>query len=67
MKVNKIKLTSLFEKEMSKREESALKGGGCLWCSCPCKYAGPKENENDDCYEGASTADNDKSEDGGWF
>lgn len=54
-------------REMTSREEAALKGGGCLWCSCPCKYAGPKEDENDECYEGASTADNDKSNDGGWF
>ena len=47
MKIRKITLTSLHDREMTSREEAALKGGGCLWCSCPCKYAGPKEDERE--------------------
>ncbi len=49
------------------KEQNALKGGGCLWCSCGCKYAGGQEGPDDGHYGGSSTSDNDSANDGGWF
>lgn len=66
-KLSKIKLTSLYEKELEKKEQSALKGGGCLWCSCGCKYAGGQEGSGDGHFGGSSSSNNDSANDGGWF
>lgn len=66
-KISNLKLTSLYEKELSQQELSALRGGGCLWCSCGCKYAGDKDGPYDSYYGGSSSGSNDSANDGGWF
>lgn len=66
-KLSKLKLTSLYDRELSEKEQSALKGGGCLWCSCGCKYEGEQEGPYDNYYGGSSSSDNDSANDGGWF
>lgn len=66
-KLSKLKLSSLYEKELSQKEQNALKGGGCLWCSCGCKYAGSQEGSGDSHYGGSSSGSNDSANDGGWF
>lgn len=66
-KLKDLKLVSVYENELNKKEQSALKGGGCLWCSCGCKYYGAQSGPNDSYYGGSSTSDNDSATDGGWF
>lgn len=66
-KLSNLKIVSLYEREMEEKEQNALKGGGCLWCSCGCKYAGGQEGPDDGHYGGSSTSDNDSANDGGWF
>ena len=33
-KLKDLKLVSVYENELNKKEQAALKGGGCLWCFC---------------------------------
>lgn len=61
-KLSKINLHNLSQVELSKREESLLKGGCECTCrcgtNCGCLYAGEKENDQDSYYGGSSTNDN---------
>lgn len=66
-KLQKLRLTTLYERRLDAQEQVTLKGSGCLWCSCGCKYAGDKEGPYDSYYGGSSTAANDSANDGGWF
>lgn len=66
-KISKLKLVALHSEELGKKEQNALKGGGCLWCSCGCEYAGGQEGPDDNSFGGSSTSDNDSANDGGWF
>ena len=66
-KLKDLKLVSVYENELNKKEQAALNGGGCLWCSCGCKYYGALSGPNDSYYGGSSTSDNDSATDGGWF
>lgn len=66
-KLSRLKLTTLHNEELNKKEQNTLKGGGCFWCSCGCSYAGDKESPSDSQHGGSSTADNDSANDGGWF
>lgn len=66
-KLSKLKLTSLSQEELSKKEQSVLKGG-CWFCSCGCKYAGSQSGSGDSHYGGSSTGSNDSANDGGsWW
>lgn len=71
--LKRISLSALSAKELSARQQSALKGG-CFWCwcSCGCKYAGEQEGSDDSYYGGSSTASNDSANDsnkdaGSWY
>ena len=66
-KLSKLKITSLYNEELSQKEQNTLKGGGCLWCSCGCNYEGGQEGPDDGMYGGSSTSSNDSANDGGWF
>lgn len=63
-KLSKLKLTSLSQQELSKKEQSVLKGG-CIFCGCGCHYAGSQSDPNDSYYGGSSSGDNDSANDGG--
>lgn len=61
-KLNRINLHKLSQAELAKREENLLKGGNDIaiecYSSCPCAYAGGKEDNNDSFHGGSSTIDN---------
>jgi len=66
-KLSSLKLTSLYVDELNQQEQNSLKGG-CIFCSCGCKYYGPKEGPTDSYYGGSSDSDNDAANDGGsWW
>lgn len=54
--LSKISLHNLSQAELTKREESLLKGGTPCVCvvGCSCRYYGPQEGP-DDAYYGGST------------
>lgn len=57
-KLSSLKLTSLSKREVTKKEQSALKGG-CIFCMCGCVY-GPNGSD--------STGSSDSNKDGGsWY
>ena len=66
-KLTKLKLSSFYQDELNQQEQGSLIGGGCLWCTCGCKYAGEQEDAYDSYYGGSSTADNKSTNSGGWF
>ncbi|MDY3068386.1 MAG: TIGR04149 family rSAM-modified RiPP [Parabacteroides sp.] len=66
-KLKDLKLVSVYENELNKKEQATLKGCGCLWCSCGCKYYESQSGSNDSYYGGSSTFNNDSANDGGWF
>jgi natural product precursor len=58
-KVLRISLHNLCKAELSKREETQLKGGLCPCVGiCPCAYEGGQNGPGDSYYGGSSTNDN---------